>query len=87
MRESSLELALVRHVADLGGRAYKFSSPSQRGVPDRLVVLPSGRVIFVELKAPTKKPTRLQQHIHGQLRALGHTVLVIDSLEEISHVA
>lgn len=49
-RESDLEARLVKGVAALGGRAYKFVSPGNTGVPDRLVVLPGGRVFFVELK-------------------------------------
>lgn len=51
MKESEIEARLVRGVKALGGVAYKFVSPGNVGVPDRLVVLPGGRVIFVELKA------------------------------------
>ena len=51
MKESEIEARLVRGVKALGGVAYKFVSPGNVGVPDRVVVLPGGRVIFVELKA------------------------------------
>ena len=51
MRESELEARLVRGVKAAGGVAYKFVSPGSVGVPDRLVVLPGGKVVFVELKA------------------------------------
>ena len=50
MRESELEARLVLGVAKLGGRAYKFVSPGNTGVPDRLIVMPHGRVMFAELK-------------------------------------
>lgn len=52
MRESDIERRLVQGVKKLGGRAYKFVSPGNVGVPDRLVVLPGGVVLFVEVKAP-----------------------------------
>ena len=44
MRESQLEQKLVSHITKLGGIAYKFSSPNRRSVPDRLCVMPNGRV-------------------------------------------
>lgn len=87
MLESKLEQKLIAHIKKLGGIAYKFTSPNRRGVPDRLCVMPNGRVLFVELKAPGKAPTPLQQHEHCLLRALGHTVLLIDSLEAIYAIA
>jgi len=87
MLESKLESKLVSHITILGGIAYKFASPNRKGVPDRLCVMPNGRVFFVELKAPGKAPTPLQQHEHDLLRSLGHTVLIIDSVEAIYALA
>ena len=87
MRESELEKKLVSHIAKLGGIAYKFSSPNRRSVPDRLCVMPNGRAFFVELKIKGKTPTALQQHKHETLRALGHTVLVIDNIGDIYAIA
>jgi len=81
MRESVIEKTLVERVKALGGMCEKFTSPSRRGVPDRLVMLPGGRVVFVELKAPGKSLSVLQQRDHARRRALGCTVFVIDSLE------
>ena len=40
------------------------------------------RLIFVEFKAPSKKPTRLQSHMHQKLKAQGYEVHVIDSVED-----
>ena len=60
MRESELEKILVREVAAAGGKAYKFVSPGNDGVPDRIVVLPKGRVYFVELKSDIGQATKLQ---------------------------
>lgn len=81
MLEKEIESYLVRRVAAAGGTAYKFSSPARRGVPDRIVVMPGGRVVFVELKAPGKRATTLQEREHERLRALGQDVHVIDSKE------
>lgn len=51
MRESKVEMILVRGIRKLGGWAYKWVSPGNDGVPDRIVILPGQRPIFVELKA------------------------------------
>jgi len=83
--EKQIEQYLVKQVKKLGGRAYKFVSPGNSGVPDRLVCLPGGRIIFVELKAPGKKPTPLQLAKHRELHRLGFTVLVLDSEELIDN--
>ena len=83
MLEKTIEQALCRKVKSMGGLCDKFTSPGKRSVPDRLVTLPDGRIIFVELKAPTKKPTLLQQRDHDIRRALGCDVRVIDNLEAV----
>lgn len=83
MLEKTVEAYLVKRIKELGGLCEKFTSPGKRAVPDRLITLPGGHILFVELKAPGKKPTELQLRDHDKRRALGCEVLVIDSLEEI----
>jgi hypothetical protein len=83
MEESRVEKALVREVKKIGGRALKFVSPGTNGVPDRIVLLPGGRVVFVELKAKDGRPSKRQLLRHRQFRALGFQVYVINSNEEI----
>ncbi|EHI8551180.1 VRR-NUC domain-containing protein [Salmonella enterica] len=78
-RESLIEKHLVAEVKKAGGIAYKFVSPGRRSVPDRLVLLPGGRLVFVECKAPGKLPRVDQLREHERLRALGFTVVVLDS--------
>lgn len=83
MRERDIETYLREQVKAAGGIAYKWTSPGNAGVPDRIVILPKGRIHFVELKAPGQKPTPLQQVQHRKLTALGCTVWVIDSKEGV----
>ena len=83
MREAAIERRLKRKVEAVGGKALKFSSPGWAGAPDRLVLLPGGRLVFVELKAPGKKPRPIQLKRHEELKALGFEVVVIDSLEGV----
>ena len=84
-RESLIEKHLVAEVKKAGVVAFKFVSPGRRSVPDRIVLLPGGRLVFVECKAPGKAPRADQLREHERLRELGFTVVVLDSknLEEI----
>ena len=82
MLEKHVEAALVKRVKELGGMAEKFTSPAKRSVPDRLVTLPGGVIVFVELKAPGKKPTVKQLEDHKRRKNLGCQVLVIDNIED-----
>ena len=86
MREQRIERQLVQQVSKLGGLALKFVSPGMAGVPDRLLLFPGGKAVFVETKAPGKKPRPLQMHRHEQLRALGFRVYVIDEMKQIREV-
>jgi len=83
MRESKLEHRLVREVERIGGKAPKWVSPGTRGVPDRLVILPGGRTIYVEMKAPGKPLEPLQVRWAKILRNLGQRVYKIDCDEDI----
>ena len=83
MREKEIEERLRKVVKKSGGIALKFMSPGFSGVPDRLVLIPGGQAIFVELKAPGKKARPLQMARHEMLRGLGFPVYVIDSMEGI----
>ena len=86
MREKEIEQALVKAVRDSGGRCLKFTCPGFAGVPDRLMLLPGGKIAFIELKAPGKKPRALQIKRMKQLSALGFQCFVIDSMDGIGGV-
>lgn len=79
MEEQRIERTLVREVKKRGGLALKFVSPGFRGVPDRILLAPEGRIAFAEVKAPGKKPRPLQIKISKMIKSLGFEVYVIDS--------
>ena len=83
MRESKIERALVDAVKKQGGIAFKFTSQTMNGVPDRLVLLPGGQIGFVEMKAPGKQLRLLQKKRKAQLEALGFPVFVVHRLDMI----
>ena len=84
--ERTIEQKLAARVKAMGGIAPKFTSAGFDGMPDRLVLLPRGRMGFVELKAPGKKPRALQLARHRLLRRLGFKVFVIDEINQIDSV-
>jgi hypothetical protein len=84
MLERKIEQALIARVKMLGGACEKFVSPGRRSVPDRIVTLPGGRIVFVELKAPGKRPTEAQRRDHERRRALGCDVRVIDNMDDVN---
>ena len=87
MLEKQIEAHLVKRVREIGGIAYKFVSPAHRGVADRIVVLPGGGVIFVELKTSTGKLTPLQEQFAKQMSELKQNYIVLKSREEVDAFA
>lgn len=85
MRERHIERELVRRVKAAGGEVRKVSWPGRVGAPDRVVMLP-GVLVWVELKAPGKRPGVHQLREHARMRRMGQTVLVIDSMDMIEEV-
>lgn len=83
MREKTVESKLVKAVKAMGGLAPKFISPGLDGVPDRLVLLPGGKMAFIELKAPDKKLRPLQVRRKRQLESLDFLVYCMDRPEQI----
>ncbi len=83
MREKQLEQKLVKAAKAEGGMAVKVVSPGLVGMPDRMVLLPGGRIAFVEVKAPGMKPRTVQQKRHEQLRRLGFLVHILDDAGQI----
>lgn len=86
MREKTIEQKFVTEVKKHGGICPKFISPGFDGMPDRIVLLPFGRLAFVEVKAPGEKPRPLQLARHKMLRRLGFRVYVLDDAEQIGGI-
>lgn len=86
MCESSIEKRLVTEVERVGGWCLKLPAIHNAGLPDRLCLFPGGEVVFVELKAPGKKPRKIQLFIHNKLRGLGFRVEVVDTPEQIETI-
>ena len=82
MRENRVEATLRTEVKSRGGWAIKLL-PSVSGLPDRMVLMPGGHLIFVELKSPTGTVAPHQTVIHTRLRSLGFVVLVLSSPEAV----
>ena len=86
MREKTIEQKFVAAVKTVGGLALKFTSPGFDGVPDRIALLPGGKMAFVEVKASGEKPRPLQLARHRQLRRLGFRVYVLDDESQIGGI-
>lgn len=82
--EKALEAKLRDRVKAAGGLALKVSSQHYTGMPDRMVLMPGGRITFAEMKTTGQKPTKVQQARHEELRKLGFEVFVLDTTEKIN---
>ena len=83
MRESTIESRLVREVRKLGGLCYKFTSPGAPGVPDRIIILPGGLVVFVELKTEIGRLAKIQKWQIEELRKRGANVRVLKGMDQV----
>lgn len=83
MRESSIETRLVRMVRDRGGLCFKFVSPGNPGVPDRIVITPAGRTVYVELKTEIGRLAAIQKWQHEEMRKRGADVRTLKGLDQV----
>lgn len=83
MLEREVERFLVREVKRIGGRCYKFVSPGNAGVPDRIVVLPNESVKFIELKTDKGRLTKLQEIQIKRLKDLGQEVYILHGMKGV----
>ncbi|MFD1203573.1 VRR-NUC domain-containing protein [Sporosarcina contaminans] len=86
MLESYLEKKFAEAIKKTGSLPLKFTSPGMAGVPDRIVLIPGGKVVFAELKKPGEKLRPLQLKRKKDLEALGFQVEVVDSIDRIKEV-
>ncbi len=92
MKESYVERRLVEGVKKLGGLCLKFVSPGSPGVPDRLIITATGKVIFAELKTETGRLEKIQKYRIAEMQKRGADVRIVkgmdavnELLEEIGH--
>ena len=83
MKESAIEEKLVKGIKELGGLAYKFVSPGNIGVPDRMIILPGGKVFFVELKTDEGRLSNMQRYQIHRIKELGAEVIVTYGLLDV----
>ena len=83
MKESSIESRLVRMVRDRGGLCYKFVSPGNPGVPDRIIITPAGRTVYVELKTEVGRLAAIQKWQHEEMRKRGADVRTLKGLDQV----
>lgn len=81
IRESHIEKTVCRRATAHGWLVHPKAGSGTKGWPDRTFTKP-GRLVFIEFKAPGKKPTKLQAHTHEKLKKQGYEVYVIDSIED-----
>lgn len=80
--EKQIEKAVCDYAKSKKILAYKFSSPGHAAVPDRMFVMPGGKMFMIEFKAEGKKPTAPQIREHIRLMQQGISVYVVDNVEE-----
>lgn len=83
MKESQIEAKLVRMVRDRGGLCYKFVSPGNPGVPDRIVITPDGRSVYVELKTEVGRLAAIQEWQQREMKKRYLDVRVLKGLPEV----
>ena len=83
MLEKNIERYLGDEIKKLGGKSYKFVSPGNSGVPDRIIFLPEGNIFFIELKTKKGTPSKLQRLQIRRLKKLGQDVRILYGLEEV----
>ena len=84
--EKVLEKKLVKWIKEARGKCVKLSSQFNTGLPDRMIMLPKGHIFYCELKSTGKKPKKMQEVLHNEIRALGFNVYVVDSTEGLSEM-
>lgn len=83
LSEKNIERHLTNGVKKLGGMCLKFVSPSTSGVPDRIIILPNGRIIFAEIKTDEGKLSKIQEYVIDEMKKRGADVRVLYGLKDV----
>ena len=83
--ESQLERKLFERIKKMGGMALKFISPGRAGVPDRIILMPEGKIYFVEMKSRRGEINPIQEYVFEKFKNLGFEVRILNSEEKIKN--
>lgn len=86
MIERDIERYLVRQAKANGWGCYKWVSPGNVGVPDRILILPYGKVVFVELKTETGRLSPLQKQQIDKLQNLDCEVELVYGIDQVKQL-
>ena len=86
IKEEVVERYLVKSIERIGGQCIKGNPKNQRGMPDRICILPSGLIIFVEVKRPGRKLSPNQRVMINRFRKLGHEAVWVNSFGMIDRL-
>lgn len=86
MLEKEIEKKLVKGVQKISGFCFKWVSPGRDGVPDRIILLPEGKIIFAELKTEKGKLSGRQEFMIKLIRALGFDARVIYGMPQVNEL-
>ena len=86
LKESTIERHLVEGIKRLGGMCIKFTSPGTPGVPDRLIITSTGRIIFAELKTEAGCLSKIQKYKIGQMMKRGADVRVVKGIDGVKQL-
>lgn len=85
LSENQLEEKLRKKIKELGGIALKFVSPGRAGVPDRIILMPQGKIYFVEMKSPRGEVNPIQKYVFEKFEELGFKVHILNSDDAIKN--
>ena len=83
MKESTIEARLVREIRKRGGLCYKFVSPGNPGVPDRIAILPGGRTVYIELKTEIGRLSKVQRWQQEEIQKRGADIRVLKGMDQV----
>ena len=82
MLEKEIERRMALMIKQRGGLCYKFVSPSNPGVPDRIIITPEGRIVFVELKTEIGRLANIQKWQVGEMQKRNADVRIVKGWDE-----
>lgn len=83
MKEQQIQAKRIKELEAEGYYVIKLISTNRNGIPDLIAIPPNSDVLFVEVKRPGQKPSKLQQYRHKELKSYGIKVEVYNGKEDV----